>query len=658
MDEQRYVVEITRPVPPEKVEQVSQRIAARLNVPQERIFTLLDGRVGEVTKPVLSDKADAIAEVFAEAGVRVIVAAARVDPPYYEEQFGQRESEAQPGGPRPAASGPASSAPDISRPATSAPGTPAPGTPGPGTPGADTPGADTPGPDTSQPATSEPAAAEPATNEYDHQAYAEASPAADYATEREAVAEAQDEQGDRYRQPARAERQDDPAPWDTPASWGVDTSEADTWRRPEPRFGGHDVETHGYGAGLDEPEKIDERAIETDAMGRDIDQDSDIDQDIDQDVDNDIDYGFDFGEAEEASDHASLVSDATYYYEELTEEPEPETGGWTEATDEPVAQAYEQAASETHAPEPETADVFVYSDEDPEEEVDRLGPSTRRLRVEYEEKPAPPPAQAGDYASSTRWTPSPHDPYAFTPEDSPGYSGRRSLPVGPASTKPLSPPTPVPRDATTREGIGGFYSPDYSKVPSEGPRLRTYLLWALIISLVVLILLQFVLAARVDGAVTVGAFEAGLVAFRRGEFAAARQVWEPLGDAGNAQAQYFLGFMLQNGLGQPWSNARAANWYRRAAQQGHTKAQLALGDLYFRGMGVEEDLRVGASWYASAAVAGDPDGQFEYAKLLLHGRGVEQDMHAALAWFEAAAANGVQAAADYVAYARTLAGAD
>ena len=96
MDEQRYVVEITRPVPPEKVGQVAQRIAERLNVPVERIVTLLDGRVGEVTKPVLAEKADAIVEVFAEAGVRVIVVAARVDPPPYQEQFGVSPEDAAP----------------------------------------------------------------------------------------------------------------------------------------------------------------------------------------------------------------------------------------------------------------------------------------------------------------------------------------------------------------------------------------------------------------------------------------------------------------------------------------------------------------------------------------------------------------------------------
>ena len=232
--------------------------------------------------------------------------------------------------------------------------------------------------------------------------------------------------------------------------------------------------------------------------------------------------------------------------------------------------------------------------------------------------------------------------------------------MGPARTTPLSAGAEgapnEPRDSS-RDALGGFFSPE--EEPREGPQLRVYLLWALAISLLVLILLQFVMALRVDGtsAAVAGAFEAGLVAYRKGDFGAARNIWEPVADAGNAQAQYFLGFMLQNGLGQPWSNARAANWYRRAAHQGLPEAQLALGDLYLRGMGVELDPRVGAAWYASAAVAGDPTGQYEYAKLLLHGVGVEQDMSTALAWFEAAATGGHEAAADYVRYARANAGA-
>lgn len=608
MEEQRYVVEITRPVPPEKVEQVSQRIAARLNVPQERIFTLLDGRVGDVTKPVLSDKADAIAEVFAEAGVRVIVSAARVEPPFYEEQFGQPES-------------------SVAEQATRNPD--------------------------DQPAEAD--------VEQDATAYGgHAHPGDDFGEHVEADAGTYDDQV-QPAEPEPAVGHSDSPPWHEPAAWGVDTSEAETWHRAEGRpadKGDEDTVELGF----DPPEHASDEDTDGAAGSYDYDE---------------ADYQIDFDEPEPFFDYSAdqseeAISEPLFGLPNDDEQPEMGDDADTAFTGN-ISSGYE------------TTEVYVYSDEDPEDEADRLGPPTRRLRVEYEQKPVhpdpghpdhehadpehadpehadpeqPKPAQASsfpsDYAASTRWTPSPHDPYAFTPEDSPSFAGRRATPVGPAHTTPLTAPTPVPRNTTTREGVGGFYSPEYTKQPSDGPQLRTYLLWALVVSLVVLIVLQFVFASRVDGAVAVGAFEAGLLAYRKGDFGAARQAWEPLADSGNTQAQYYMGFMLQNGLGQPWSNARAANWYRRAAQQGHTKSQLALGSLYLRGMGVEEDARIGASWYASAAVAGDPEGQFEYARLLLHGTGVEKDMHGALAWFEAAAANGVGAAADYVEYARTLA---
>src|SRR5690606_6947052 len=130
----------------------------------------------------------------------------------------------------------------------------------------------------------------------------------------------------------------------------------------------------------------------------------------------------------------------------------------------------------------------------------------------------------GGYSASTRWTPSPHDPYAFSPQDAPGFAGRRPTPMGPARTSPLAPAEGERQEerpgAATRDSIGGFFSPE--EEPREGPHLRVYLLWALAISLLVLILLQFVLALRFDGADTaaLGAYEAGLAAYRRGDFAA------------------------------------------------------------------------------------------------------------------------------------------
>src|SRR5690606_7986294 len=53
----------------------------RLGMDRQRIRTLLAGRTGPVTRPVLADKADSIAEVFTAAGVTVMI----IDAPQQED---------------------------------------------------------------------------------------------------------------------------------------------------------------------------------------------------------------------------------------------------------------------------------------------------------------------------------------------------------------------------------------------------------------------------------------------------------------------------------------------------------------------------------------------------------------------------------------------
>ena len=58
---------------------------------------------------------------------------------------------------------------------------------------------------------------------------------------------------------------------------------------------------------------------------------------------------------------------------------------------------------------------------------------------------------------------------------------------------------------------------------------------------------------------------------------------------GNAQSQYHLGVLYNDGKGVEKDYEQAASWYLKAAQQGHQKAQLYLGLLYQNGRGVERD---------------------------------------------------------------------
>jgi TPR repeat protein len=104
-------------------------------------------------------------------------------------------------------------------------------------------------------------------------------------------------------------------------------------------------------------------------------------------------------------------------------------------------------------------------------------------------------------------------------------------------------------------------------------------------------------AARAD-------FADGLSAFDGGDYATAFAEWQPLADAGNAEAQSALAGLYMNGLGVRQDLGEAAKWYERAARQGDAVAQLNLGDLYAKGRGVRRDLVEAHLWLGLAANQG------------------------------------------------------
>ena len=79
---------------------------------------------------------------------------------------------------------------------------------------------------------------------------------------------------------------------------------------------------------------------------------------------------------------------------------------------------------------------------------------------------------------------------------------------------------------------------------------------------------------------------------------------------GHVEAQFFLGFIYDKGLGTPKNHDRAAKWYARAAEQGHLDAQIKLGDAYQNGKGVPQDHSRAIRWHTSAAEQGHAEAQF------------------------------------------------
>lgn len=135
-------------------------------------------------------------------------------------------------------------------------------------------------------------------------------------------------------------------------------------------------------------------------------------------------------------------------------------------------------------------------------------------------------------------------------------------------------------------------------------------------------------------------FEAGTVAFGKGDYTTAYKEWLPLARDGDSASQFSLGVLYSEGLGVETNYPEAVEWYRRAAEQGVIAAQFTLGVLYAQGVGVAPDLSESSKWYAQAARQGDADAQFALGLIFSQGAGVRHDQNRAAHWFKQAAIQG------------------
>ena len=111
-------------------------------------------------------------------------------------------------------------------------------------------------------------------------------------------------------------------------------------------------------------------------------------------------------------------------------------------------------------------------------------------------------------------------------------------------------------------------------------------------------------------------------------------------EQGDANAQFFMGWLYANGDGVPKDDAQALSWYRKAAAQKHNGAQNNLGWMHDSGRGVPKDSTEAANWYLKAAQNGNAHAQNNIGLKYENGTGVEKNISEAMRWFEAAAAQG------------------
>ncbi len=91
------------------------------------------------------------------------------------------------------------------------------------------------------------------------------------------------------------------------------------------------------------------------------------------------------------------------------------------------------------------------------------------------------------------------------------------------------------------------------------------------------------------------------VVYDRADYRSALNVWLPLAEKGDAEAQTYVGEIFEKGLGREVDYSMAALWYEKAANQDFKRAQINLGFLYEKGYGVEKNFGKALNYYRASA---------------------------------------------------------
>lgn len=95
------------------------------------------------------------------------------------------------------------------------------------------------------------------------------------------------------------------------------------------------------------------------------------------------------------------------------------------------------------------------------------------------------------------------------------------------------------------------------------------------------------------------------VSYDRADYRTALQVWMGQAEAGDAEAQNYVGEIYLKGLGTAPDYGKAAAWFGKAVAQGNKRAMINLGFLHEEGLGMARDLTRALNLYRQASGSKD-----------------------------------------------------
>ena len=161
-----------------------------------------------------------------------------------------------------------------------------------------------------------------------------------------------------------------------------------------------------------------------------------------------------------------------------------------------------------------------------------------------------------------------------------------------------------------------------------------------LISAFVFVLIVGLWQANAQSIANQAKFNEAVAAYEAGDYLIAFKTWLPLAYEDDPAAQRNLGHLYRMGLGVKQDFAKAADWYRKAAELGLARAQANLANMYLRGQGVERDAAEAGRWFSAAAEQGHIISQYNLGLIYEHGLGTDANDVEAVKWYYLASKGG------------------
>ena len=98
-------------------------------------------------------------------------------------------------------------------------------------------------------------------------------------------------------------------------------------------------------------------------------------------------------------------------------------------------------------------------------------------------------------------------------------------------------------------------------------------------------------------------------AFDTGDYNSAYKLFRTSAEAGDAEAQNYLGVHYYLGLGVNRDLHKALQWYEKAAVQGHPEAQFNYGLMFHNAYGTEHNITTAFKWFYASYRQGNPNAE-------------------------------------------------